>query len=142
MRSEKTNKIVKLLNLTDSSNDNEAILAFKMARKIMRDNNIRWCDLEDVVETEAKQQYQTHQEKTDYSRYQYKEPERPKPEPLDSEAAYNQLKRLYTLNVEHKVEVMELDKIKSLVKFFEMRGHLTEKQCRLAYILLKLNQHL
>jgi hypothetical protein len=139
VRSVKTDKILKLLALTESSNENEAFLAFKVAKRLMRDNNIRWCDLEDPIETEAKHQYQSHQEKTDYSRYQYKEPER---QPLDSEAAYKELKRLYTLNIEHKVEVVEVDKIKSLIKFFELRGHLTEKQCRLAYVLIRLNQHL
>lgn len=38
-------KIIKLLALADSSNDNEALVAFRTARKIMQTNNMDWSSV-------------------------------------------------------------------------------------------------
>jgi len=39
------NKIIKLLNLTTSSNDNEALSAIKKANKILNNLNMSWNDV-------------------------------------------------------------------------------------------------
>lgn len=142
-RVDKINKIAKLLALTNSSNDHEAISAFKMAKTIMDANKIHWCDLpKDAAFAGAA--YKEPPVEPPIKRPVY-EPPRYEPPRYSNDVSrepYEQLKRLAALITVPDLSppIKDAEKILSLIHWFEKRGSFTEKQRGLVYMLIKINK--
>jgi hypothetical protein len=122
-------RLVKLLNLTTSDNDNEALLALRNAQKILKTENASWEFLLSgrTVCRDLPNQKQERYEKTASNKLDLKKtPIAPRGK--EAKKDFNAIKQLFHFLDEKTLQPEQAKFVKSLHSYWVLHGRLSEKQ--------------
>ena len=103
-----TQKLVKLLNLSDSSNDGEALNSIRFANSLLKKDKLTWSQLIQSVKPQS-EPFKQHKQNT-YSQ------------------SVDEIEDMLNVCLENVTSESGLEFIESLAEHYHKRGRLSEKQ--------------